>query len=56
MRVDLLPDNSRNLRKMSFGLKVVNLRNFYYPPAETALVNFHRDEILSEDELPKKIL
>ena len=27
---------------------------FILPTAETALANFHRDEILSEDELPKK--
>ncbi|MEE8440512.1 MAG: serine--tRNA ligase [Spirochaetia bacterium] len=27
---------------------------FILPTAETALVNFHRDEILSESELPKK--
>ncbi len=27
---------------------------FMLPTAETALINFHRDEILSEDELPKK--
>ena len=27
---------------------------FMLPTAETALVNIHRDEILSEDELPKK--
>lgn len=27
---------------------------FLLPTAETALINYHRDEILSEDELPKK--
>lgn len=27
---------------------------FILPTAETALVNFHRDEILSEEEMPKK--
>lgn len=27
---------------------------FLLPTAETALINFHRDEILSEDDLPKK--
>jgi seryl-tRNA synthetase len=27
---------------------------FLLPTAETALINFHRDEILQEDELPKK--
>lgn len=29
-------------------------RHFILPTAETALCNYHRDEILSEDELPKK--
>ena len=29
-------------------------RRFLLPTAETALINVHRDEILSEDELPKK--
>lgn len=29
-------------------------RKFILPTAETALVNMHRNEILSEDELPKK--
>ena len=29
-------------------------KKFLLPTAETALVNFHRDEILSEEELPKK--
>jgi seryl-tRNA synthetase len=28
--------------------------SFLLPTAETALINFHRDEILNEDELPKK--
>lgn len=28
--------------------------HFILPTAETALINFHRDEILSEDELPRK--
>ncbi len=28
--------------------------NFLLPTSETALINFHRDEILPEDELPKK--
>ncbi len=27
---------------------------FLLPTAETALINFHRDEVLTEDELPKK--
>jgi seryl-tRNA synthetase len=29
-------------------------RQFILPTAETALINFHRDEILQEEELPKK--
>lgn len=29
-------------------------RRFLLPTAETALINLHRDEILSEEELPKK--
>jgi seryl-tRNA synthetase len=29
-------------------------RQFLLPTAETALINFHRTEILAEDELPKK--
>jgi seryl-tRNA synthetase len=29
-------------------------RQFILPTSETALVNFHRDEILKEEELPKK--
>lgn len=37
-----------------FSLENVTPRKFILPTAETALVNFHRDEILSEDELPKK--
>lgn len=31
-------------------------RKFMLPTAETALVNLHRDEILTEDELPKKYI
>lgn len=31
-------------------------RRFMLPTAETALVSLHRDEILSEDELPKKYI
>lgn len=31
-------------------------RKFLLPTAETALVNLHRDEILSADELPKKYI
>lgn len=37
-----------------FSLKDVEPKKFILPTAETALVNFHRDEILDEDELPKK--
>ncbi len=37
-----------------FSLKDVEPKKFILPTAETALVNFHRDEILKEDELPKK--
>ena len=33
-----------------------NDKKFLLPTAETALVNLHRDEILSEDELPKKYI
>lgn len=31
-----------------------NKTQFILPTAETALINFHRDEILTEEELPKK--
>ena len=31
-------------------------RKFMLPTAETALVNIHRDEILSEEELPRKYI
>ncbi len=37
-----------------FWLEGSEPAKFLLPTAETALVNFHRDEILSEDELPKK--
>ena len=37
-----------------FSLENVTPRKFILPTAETALVNMHRDEILSVDELPKK--
>lgn len=33
-----------------------NDRKFMLPTAETALVNLHRDEILTEEELPKKYI
>ncbi len=35
-----------------FWLEGMNPRRFLLPTAETALVNIHRDEILSEEELP----
>ena len=31
-----------------------NLKHFLLPTAETAIINFHRDEVLTEKELPKK--
>lgn len=37
-----------------FWLDGVEPKRFMLPTAETALVNIHRSEILSEDELPKK--
>lgn len=37
-----------------FWLEGMSPRRFLLPTAETALVNLHRDEILSEDELPHK--
>jgi seryl-tRNA synthetase len=37
-----------------FWLEGMEPRKFLLPTAETALVNLHRDEILSLDELPKK--
>lgn len=37
-----------------FWLEGMSPRRFLLPTAETALVNFHRDEILSEEELPHK--
>ncbi len=37
-----------------FWLKDQEPRKFMLPTAETALVNLHRNEILNEDELPKK--
>lgn len=37
-----------------FWLEGMEPRKFILPTAETALVNLHRDEILSEDDLPKK--
>lgn len=37
-----------------FWLSGTDPQRFMLPTAETALVNLHRDEILSQDELPKK--
>ena len=37
-----------------FWLEGTEPRKFILPTAETALVNLHRDEILSESELPRK--
>lgn len=37
-----------------FWLKDQEPRKFMLPTAETALVNLHRNEILNEDDLPKK--
>jgi len=37
-----------------FVLKDVEPKKFMLPTAETALVNLHRNEILAEDQLPKK--
>ena len=37
-----------------FWLEGTEPRKFLLPTSETALVNFYRDEILKEDELPKK--
>ncbi|MDD3232147.1 MAG: serine--tRNA ligase [Clostridia bacterium] len=37
-----------------FWLKGIEPEKFLLPTAETALVNFHRDEILNEKDLPKK--
>lgn len=37
-----------------FWLEGTDPKKFILPTAETALVNLHRDEVLSEDDLPKK--
>lgn len=37
-----------------FWLESIEPKRFMLPTAETALVNLHRNEILGEDELPKK--
>jgi len=41
-------------RQDVFWLDGLEPKRFVLPTAETALVNLHRDEILSEDDLPKK--
>jgi seryl-tRNA synthetase len=41
-------------REDVFWLEGLEPQRFLLPTAETALVNYHRDEILSEEELPKK--
>jgi len=42
-------------RQDVFWLEGLEPQRFLLPTAETALVNLHRDEILSESDLPKKI-
>ena len=37
-----------------FNIKDLDTMRFLLPTAETALINLHRDEILKEEELPKK--
>jgi len=41
-------------REDVFWLEGLEPQRFLLPTAETALVNFHRDEILKEEELPRK--
>ena len=41
-------------RQDVFWLDGLEPKRFILPTAETALVNLHRDEILSEDDLPRK--
>lgn len=41
-------------REDVFWLDGADPKRFLLPTAETALVNFHRNEILSEEDLPKK--
>ncbi len=41
-------------REDVFWLEGLEPKRFLLPTAETALVNYYRDEILSEDDLPKK--
>ena len=41
-------------REDVFNLEAVEPKRFLLPTAETALVNYHRNEILQETDLPKK--
>ncbi len=41
-------------REDVFWLEGLEPKRFLLPTAETALVNLHRDEIMSEDDLPRK--
>ena len=41
-------------REDVFWLEGLEPQRFLLPTAETALVNFHRDEILAEEDLPRK--
>ena len=47
------PKFAEDVFKIETG-EVSDRMQFILPTAETALINFHRDAILSEDELPKK--
>lgn len=47
------PKFSEDVFKIETG-EVNDRMQFILPTAETALINYHRDEILSDDELPRK--
>ena len=47
------PKFAEDVFKIETG-EVSDRMQFILPTAETALINFHRDEILNEDEMPKK--
>ncbi len=47
------PKFSEDVFKVETG-EVNDKMQFILPTAETALINYHRDEILSEDDLPRK--
>lgn len=47
------PKFSEDVFKVETG-EVSDKMQFILPTAETALINYHRDEILSEDDLPRK--